>query len=63
MHLYVCNIVLGNIFFQHKEPNVVFFSNVTGMGGLPFGGQTGMGAETSNTKYGESLFVYQSSKM
>lgn len=35
-----------------------FFSCVTGMGGLPYGGQTmGMGAEKPNPKYGECLLV------
>ena len=33
-------------------------SNVTGMGGLPFGGQSlGMGEEKSNAKYGECLLA------
>lgn len=41
---------------QHTRTKT--FSNFTGMGGLPYGGQIlGMGAEKSNTKYGECLSV------
>lgn len=41
---------------KHTRTKTVF--DVTGMGGLPFGGQTlGMGAEKTNAKYGECLSI------
>lgn len=60
----VCiTLFLSNLYDRRKLSEIQHtrtktFSNFTGMGGLPYGGQIlGMGAEKSNTKYGECLSV------